>query len=172
MKLTVIFSIVIIILTTTPGHSYHGFSMESLLESSSHVHEYTNYTLVEAVNRRNMCTVVCAGAAWDGHFAAWVKRHAWRDLSLTLVNNNVVNIEIGYILSNKYSLPPIGEWAPSPPSYVIRFFHSGQLLRNISLELELRSSYPVLRPTAWVDLVKACNIDHHEIANRRNNKDL
>ena len=106
--------------------------------------------------------MVCVGAAWDGHFWAWVKRNPLRGLSESLFENNHSGVEVGFIMYNEHRLPPILKddgtlvWPPSPPSYDIKIFRAGSLLHNRSLEQEMRSSYPAPRPDAWTDVVRLC----------------
>lgn len=129
------------------------------LRDTAHVVEYNQTSLLHAISRKDTCTVVCVGATWDGHFKVWVNREAWKKLAQSLQSHYITrDVEVGYFLYNEHPIPSVLEeiWHESPPSYDIKVFKSGILLRNYSLEQELRSAYPSFRYDIWRDVTRLC----------------
>jgi hypothetical protein len=145
------------------------------LSESPGVVAHSAASLPHSLARPHVCSVLCVGATWDGHFRAWVLRGVWRELAAALHTHThahahahhasgeeeQVEVEVGYFLYSREALALPAQlrevWSESPPSYDVKVFRSGAVLRNHSLEQELRSGWPALRRDVWRDVVALCD---------------
>jgi hypothetical protein len=113
--------------TVIGGEIYNGLTSTMI--------QYNASNLVSKV-LSNTCSLVAAGATWDGHFKAWCGFRSWVRIEKILLDSKnfmKCEIDIGYFLYNHHLLPKITEdaWTqPSIGSYDIVIFKRNQTLQR------------------------------------------
>ena len=161
--MVICFALLSIVVTTIILKFAFGIFAEEIDEllPRAFVTHYDAVSLLPAISRPDVCTVVVAGALWDAHFNRWLKLKPFHQHRTLIPESNIefAFIRYGEAIAKQDNaltlLPDVGAWERSPGSFIVRIFRNGIPIRNRRLEQDLRQGDASL--SAAVGIVRACS---------------